>query len=64
MKDVQLFITTHSKEFLSEFYKALNKNGEESVSLYRFEKVKNELKQRFYSKTEAIEAMEKGWDVR
>jgi len=44
MKDAQLFITTHSKEFLSEFYNALNKNEEESVSLYRFEKVKTELK--------------------
>lgn len=63
-KDVQLFITTHSKEFLNEFYKTLNKIGEESVSLYRFEKIKTELKQRFYSKVEAIEAMEKGWDVR
>lgn len=63
-KEVQLFITTHSKEFIEEFCYALREKDEE-LSLYRFEKIRgNQLKQKYYSREEVLETIHEGWDVR
>lgn len=62
-KNIQLFITSHSKEFLKVFYKEIQKIDED-VSLYRYQKVKNKLKQVYYSKEEAIISIKNGWEIR
>ena len=63
-KDIQIFITTHSKEFLEKFYEE-SENITDSIALYRFQKNKNrELKKIYYSKERAIEALRNGWDIR
>lgn len=60
--DIQLFITTHSKEFLEFFYENLKDDDE--VTLYRFQKFKNKLKKIYYSKEKALYAIKEGWDIR
>lgn len=63
-KSIQLFVTTHSKEFIAEFCYTLREKNEE-LSLYRFEKIKgNQLKQKYYSREEVLETIHEGWDVR
>lgn len=62
-KDIQLFITTHSKEFLKEFYEYLE-DSKEDICLYRFQKIKNKLKEVYYPKERVITAMQNGWDIR
>ncbi len=64
-KDVQLFITTHSKEFLEEFYKTIEKK-DAGMSVYRFQKSKNsqKIKKTHYSKAEIKSSLKDGWDVR
>lgn len=62
-KNIQLFMTSHSKEFLKVFYKEIQKIDKE-VSLYRYQKVKNKLKQVYYSKEEAIISIKNGWEIR
>lgn len=62
-KDMQVFITTHSREFLEVFYKEIEKS-KDSVSLHRFQKKNNELKKVYYDRKRAIDALKNGWDVR
>lgn len=59
--NIQLFITTHSEEFLKEFYKLNLKN---IVSLYRMENEKNGIKAIYYSEEEAKELLAEGWEIR
>lgn len=59
--NIQLFITTHSEEFLKEFYKLNLKN---IVSLYRMENEKNGIKATYYSEEEAKELLAEGWEIR
>lgn len=62
-KNIQLFMTSHSIEFLEVFYKEIQKIDED-ISLYRYQKVKNELRQVYYSKEEAIISIKNGWEIR
>lgn len=63
-KNIQLFITTHSKEFIEAFCYALREKNED-MSLYRFEKIRsNQLKQKYYSREDVLETIHEGWDVR
>lgn len=62
-KEIQIFMTTHSKEFLEIFYKELNKNSED-ICLYRFQKIKDKLSKVYYPKERAINAIKNGWDIR
>ena len=59
--DIQLFMTTHSEEFLKEFYKLDLKN---IASLYRMENEKNGIKAMYYSEEEAKELLAEGWEIR
>lgn len=59
--DIQLFMTTHSEEFLKEFYKLDLKN---TASLYRMENEKNGIKAMYYSEEEAKELLAEGWEIR
>lgn len=59
--NIQLFITTHSEEFLKEFYKLNLKN---TVSLYRMENEKKGIKATYYSEEEAKELLAEGWEIR
>ena len=59
--DIQLFITTHSKEFLEAFYDKLSNN---EVTLYRFQKSKNKIKKIYYPKEKVLYAIKEGWDIR
>lgn len=61
---IQLFITTHSEEFLKELYKL---NLEDTVSLYRMENKSNEnneIKAIYYQEEEARELLAEGWEIR
>lgn len=62
-KDIQIFMSTHSKEFLEIFCKEMKK-VDEDISLYRFKKVKNNLKEIYYSKEEIIDSIENEWEIR
>lgn len=60
----QIFIVTHSKEFIEEFCYSLRDKNEE-VRLYRFEKLReNKLKIKNYSREEVLETINEGWEVR
>lgn len=61
--NVQLFITTHSEEFLREFYKLVSEKSN-IVNLYRLENSENGIKTILYSEKEAKEAMAEGWEIR
>lgn len=62
-REIQLFITTHSKEFIEKFYNNL-RNDEENITLYRFQRLNNEVKEVFYSKENVMYALKEGWDIR
>ncbi|WP_177161439.1 AAA family ATPase [uncultured Fusobacterium sp.] len=62
-KDIQIFMSTHSKEFLEIFCKKIKK-VDEDISLYRFKKIKNVLKGIHYSKEEIIDSIENEWEIR
>lgn len=59
--NIQLFVTTHSEEFLKELYKLELKD---IVSLYRMENEKNSIKATYYSVEEAKELLSEGWEIR
>lgn len=59
--NIQLFITTHSEEFLKELYKL---DLDDTVSLYRMENEKNDIKAIYYSEKEAKELLDEGWEIR
>jgi ATP binding protein len=63
IKNIQIFMTNHSKEFLESFYNKLENENEE-VTLYRFQRKNNEIKKIFYSKEEIKYAIKEGWDIR
>ena len=59
--NIQLFITTHSEEFLNELYKLELKN---TVSLYRMENEKSSIKAIYYSEEETKELLTERWELR
>ena len=59
--NIQLFITTHSEEFLNELYKLELKN---TVSLYRMENEKSGIKAIYYSEEETKELLTERWELR
>ena len=63
-KDIQLFITTHSKEILEEFYKILENTNKDDTCLYRFQKNNDTIKSIYYTKERALSAIQNNWDVR
>lgn len=63
-KDIQLFITTHSKEILKEFYKILENTNKDDTCLYRFQKNNDTIKSVYYTKERALLAIQNNWDVR
>lgn len=63
-KDIQLFITTHSKEILEEFYKILENTNKDDTCLYRFQKNNDTIKSVHYTKERALSAIQNNWDVR
>lgn len=62
-RDIQLFITTHSDEFLKTFYKELE-SEQEDITLYRFQKENNKIDKIHYTKEAVNEAFKDGWDIR
>ena len=61
-KDIQLFFTTHSREFIEDFYKNIENNNE--VSLFRFENTKSGVKSTYFNTDEVLNNIEAGWDLR
>ncbi len=59
--NIQLFITTHSEEFLKEIYKLELEN---TVSLYRMENEEKAVKAIYYPEEEARELLNEGWEIR
>ena len=59
--NIQLFIITYSEEFLKELYKLELDN---TVSLYRMENEKSNIKAIYYSEEEAKELLIEGWEIR
>lgn len=59
--DIQLFMTTHSEEFLKEFYKL---DLDNTASLYRMENEKSGVRAMYYSEEEAKELLAEGWEIR
>lgn len=62
-REIQLFITTHSEEFLKDFYSVIDIENDIS-KIYRMEKSKKGIKVVTYSNQEAKEAISEGWEVR
>ena len=63
-KNIQFFITTHSDEFLKDFYNILVKKRNEDVTTYRFQKIDSDIKIVYYPYERAIRALKDGWDIR
>ncbi len=63
-KNIQFFITTHSDEFLKDFYNISVKKGNEDITTYRFQKIDNNIKTIYYPYERAIRALKDGWDIR
>ena len=63
-KNIQFFITTHSDEFLKDFYNILVKKRNEDITTYRFQKIDNNIKTIYYPYKRAIKALKDGWDIR
>ena len=63
-ENIQLFITTHSKEILEEFYKILENTNKDDTCLYRFQKNNDTIKSVHYTKERALSAIQNNWDVR
>ena len=63
-KNIQFFITTHSDEFLKDFYNILVKKRNEDITTYRFQKIDSDIKIVYYPYERAIRALEDGWDIR
>ena len=59
--NIQLFMTTHSEEFLKEFYKL---DLDNTASLYRMENEKSGVRAMYYSEEEARELLAEGWEIR
>ena len=63
-KNIQFFITTHSDEFLKDFYNILVKKRNEDITTYRFQKIDSDIKIVYYPYERAIRALKDGWDIR
>ena len=63
-KNIQFFITTHSDEFLKDFYNILAKKGNKDITTYRFQKIDSDIKTVYYPYERAINALKDGWDIR
>ncbi|MGL6065172.1 MAG: AAA family ATPase [Fusobacteriaceae bacterium] len=65
-KNIQLFITTHSEEFLKSFYDEVEEKSDVS-KVFRIEKSQKnneEIKLVTYSQTEAKQVTSEGWEMR
>lgn len=63
-KNIQFFITTHSDEFLKDFYNISAKKGNKDITTYRFQKIDSDIKIVYYPYERAISALKDGWDIR
>lgn len=63
-KNIQFFITTHSDEFLKDFYNISAKKGNKEITTYRFQKIDGDIKTVYYPYERAINALKDGWDIR
>ena len=63
-KNIQFFITTHSDEFLKDFYNISVKKGNEDITTYRFQKIDSDIKIVYYPYERAVRALKDGWDIR
>ena len=63
-KNIQFFITTHSDEFLKDFYNISAKKGNKEITTYRFQKIDGDIKIVYYPYERAINALKDGWDIR
>ena len=62
--NVQLFITTHSKEFLEVFNEALVETEKDNFSLFSLKNKKEKLDFVHYTSEELKDTLETGWDPR
>lgn len=63
-KNIQFFITTHSDEFLKDFYNISAKKGNKEITTYRFQKIDGDIKTVYYPYERVINALKDGWDIR
>ena len=59
-KNIQFFITTHSDEFLKDFYNISAKKGNKDITIYRFQKIDGYIKTVYYPYERAINALKDG----
>jgi len=62
--NIQLFITTHSKEFLEAFNEALVETEKDNFSLFSLRNKKEKLDFVHYTSEELKDTLETGWDPR
>lgn len=63
-QNIQLFITTHSKEFLEAFNEALFETEKDNFSLFSLRNKKEKLDVVHYTSEELKDTLETGWDPR
>ena len=63
-QNIQLFITTHSKEFLEAFNEALVETEKDNFSLFSLKNKKEKLDFVHYTSEELKDTLETGWDPR
>lgn len=63
-QNIQLFITTHSKEFLEAFNEALLESEKDNFSLFSLRNKKEKLDIVHYTSEELKDTLETGWDPR
>ena len=63
-ENIQLFITTHSKEFLEVFNEVLLKSEKDNFSLFSLRNKKEKLDFVHYTSEELKDTLETGWDPR
>ena len=63
-KNIQLFITTHSKEFLEVFNEVLLESEKDNFSLFSLRNKKEKLDVVHYTSEELKDTLETGWDPR
>ena len=63
-QNIQLFITTHSKEFLEAFNEALVETEKDNFSLFSLRNKKEKLDFVHYTSEELKDTLETGWDPR
>ena len=63
-ENIQLFITTHSKEFLEVFNEVLSESEKDNFSLFSLRNKKERLNFVHYTSEELKDTLETGWDPR